>query len=465
MKISLRLSNKTNALGRSEVLFKCLLRINGRIVTMRAKSEVWVRPDLFSPERGVDFSRKRVISSDEREWHIKMQEKLNGILTAVATAEMSAQKSAMTCDWLRNVVEVYLHPENGTRRTDEYDPKECGGRFAALMKLYIVKHDFSDGFARSVKVVTRVVLRYQGYRRATMHGERNFEFNVDTITGDVIEDFRDYLAVEHNLAEQYPKLYEKLIADYPEWLKCSKREVGQRGSNVVVTYIKRLRSFFRWLYETKHTTNRPFEGVKIGGEKYGTPYYITTEERDQIAACKLPTEYLQVQRDIFVFQCYVGCRVGDLMKLTEENIVDGVLTYAPHKTKDEGEQTRLARIPLHSVAQKLIAKYKDKDPNGRLFPFVSPQNYNYAIKDIFTRAGVTRPVNVRNALTDETELRPINEIASSHLARRTFIGNAYKFVADPNIIGKMSGHVEGSKAFARYRNIEDDTLRSVIEKL
>jgi len=53
-------------------------------------------------------------------------------------------------------------------------------------------------------------------------------------------------------------------------------------------------------------------------------------------------------------------------------------------------------------------------------------------------------------------------LASSHLARRTFIGNAYFKVSDPNLIGKMSGHVDGSRAFKRYRNIEDETLKSVI---
>ena len=59
----------------------------------------------------------------------------------------------------------------------------------------------------------------------------------------------------------------------------------------------------------------------------------------------------------------------------------------------------------------------------------------------------------------------MNKIASSHLARRTFIGNLYHQVADPNIIGKMSGHVEGSKAFARYRDIDDEMLKDVIGKI
>ena len=49
------------------------------------------------------------------------------------------------------------------------------------------------------------------------------------------------------------------------------------------------------------------------------------------------------------------------------------------------------------------------------------------------------------------------------IASSTFIGNLYKKVKDPNIIASMSGHIEGSKAFARYRQIDDDIKQSVID--
>ena len=56
-------------------------------------------------------------------------------------------------------------------------------------------------------------------------------------------------------------------------------------------------------------------------------------------------------------------------------------------------------------------------------------------------------------------------MASSHLARRTFVGNLYKQVKDPALIGSMTGHVEGSKAFARYRDIDDDIKVDVVKLL
>lgn len=42
------------------------------------------------------------------------------------------------------------------------------------------------------------------------------------------------------------------------------------------------------------------------------------------------------------------------------------------------------------------------------------------------------------------------------------IGNIYKKVKDPNMVGALSGHKEGSRAFARYRNIDDDMKKEMI---
>jgi major membrane immunogen (membrane-anchored lipoprotein) len=35
-------------------------------------------------------------------------------------------------------------------------------------------------------------------------------------------------------------------------------------------------------------------------------------------------------------------------------------------------------------------------------------------------------------------------------------------VKDPNLVGALSGHKEGSKAFARYRDIDEEMKRELI---
>ena len=56
-------------------------------------------------------------------------------------------------------------------------------------------------------------------------------------------------------------------------------------------------------------------------------------------------------------------------------------------------------------------------------------------------------------------------LAASHMARRTFIGNLYKKVQDPNIVASLSGHVEGSRAFSRYREIDKEIKTNVVKLL
>ena len=80
-------------------------------------------------------------------------------------------------------------------------------------------------------------------------------------------------------------------------------------------------------------------------------------------------------------------------------------------------------------------------------------------------AGITRIVTIHNPTTGEEEQRPINEIASSHLARRCFVGNLYKQVKDPNLVGALSGHKQGSKAFTRYREIDEEMKQDLVKLL
>jgi integrase len=374
-------------------------------------------------------------------------------------------------DWLKKIVDNFNHPE-----VIEKHEKT----FYELTDDYIKRRGLAESHARVYHVLQRAVSRYEGFVRLTDRNRKHWTFDINCISREDIEDLTDYLRNESTLAEEYPKLFAKLLKEYPNNVKPGHSKVEARGGNTIIKMRTRLKSLFLWFYEEGYTKNRPFDGVKIGTAKVGTPYYITIEERNKIAdtdlaavwetmtkderkPARMPLKTLIEQRDIFVFQCFIGCRVGDLLKMTDSCINNGILVYTPHKTKDEGFESFQARVPLHPKALELIEKYRGVDSKGRLFPFITAQRYNDAIKVIFTMAGVTRKVEVRNPKTGENEYKPINEVASSHLARRTFVGNAYFKVSDPNLIGKMSGHVEGSKAFKRYRRIEDETLRNVID--
>lgn len=424
---------------------------------------------------GIINIRQRVETPEVKE-HQEIKKQLED-LTNEIDERLKKPNNHFTLDWLQNCIgDIYRLRE---KADEEQKKANAHNLIYPYIEKYVKKRQLAEPHGRVYFVLSRAIARYEGFVRKTDNKRRDFIFDIDKVTRENIEDFSDYLRNEKQLSEEYPAIFKELLNNYPNDVRKGNHVIEARGENTVIKMRTRLKSVFRFCLEEGYTNNRPFDGVKIGVCKVGTPYYITIDERnkiaetdlsmvwdslskDEIKAVRMPLKTLCEQRDIFVFQCLIGCRVGDLLTMTEQHIHNGLLVYTPHKTKDEGKEAMQARVPLHQKALALIEKYRGIDKHGRLFPFISAQKYNLAIKTIFRMAGVTRNVEIRNPKTGENEVRPINEVATSHLARRTFIGGLYFRVADPNLIGKMSGHVEGSKAFKRYRNIEDETLQDII---
>jgi len=140
----------------------------------------------------------------------------------------------------------------------------------------------------------------------------------------------------------------------------------------------------------------------------------------------------------------------------------GAVEYIPTKTIKERAKTVV--VPLNAIAMSIVEKYKDV-PGDQLLPFISSQNYNENIKTILEKAGITYLVTKLDSVTRTESKVPINEMASSHMARRTFIGNIYKLVKDPNLVSALTGHAEGSRAFNRYRDIDIDMKRDLVKIL
>lgn len=194
--------------------------------------------------------------------------------------------------------------------------------------------------------------------------------------------------------------------------------------------------------------------------KYGDPITITQKEKQQLLNTPFEDPTLNYIRDLFYFQCSIGCRVSDFFQLKYENLLDenGVLCirYLPKKTKNV---TGIAcRIPLSPQAIHIWERYKrtDATPKTPLFDFPpNRQEYNYNLKKIFKAARLDRTVTVYNAYGEE-EYKPLYELAKSKFARSCFIDILVGKGVTDNIIATMSGHKAGSNAFHRYHNSQKD---------
>lgn len=107
-----------------------------------------------------------------------------------------------------------------------------------------------------------------------------------------------------------------------------------RGQNSVADMFKRFRAFIIWAIDNGYTANNPFKHFTIGEVVYGTPIYISNEERNKLLGTDMSADKeLETQRDIFVFQCLVGCRVSDLYKMTYRNIINDARGIYPAEDK------------------------------------------------------------------------------------------------------------------------------------
>lgn len=421
--IYLSLSSKIDGRGFAQVLIRLSA---GHGNTPRAKSGIYVPATAWNPKK----QRLNVprFANDEQREVLELQHTLDDLTAHLyeSLAKLTDRAEA-TSAWLAECVEAFAHPERGVK------PAE-GGVFAEAFEQFLAEKGYSRYRAFGFRRVLRSLERWAVIR------DRELTFEV--LTERTLGDYELFLRDEHRYASD---------PTFAELYKDERGAKEERGKNTVVGMLTQLRTFIRWAIVRGLATRNPFDRYKVKEAIYGTPYYLTIEERRMLYECAMP-DHLAKVRDIFIFQCCIGCRVGDLVKLTPDDVIGGAIEYVPRKTKEGNPVT--VRVVLNATAQSIVERYKGQ-ADGKLLPFVAEQYYNRALKECFAVAGLTRSVTIIDPKTREEVKRPLNEVASSHLARRTFVGNLYKQIKDPNIIASMSGHKEGSRAFARYRAIDD----------
>jgi len=309
--------------------------------------------------------------------------------------------------------------------------------FFAMFRHYHDVCKLSEGRKKRINVV---INHWQRYEAAS-----GLKITFESVTVDVLRSFENYLRTG------------------------SAKPNGNKpitGINTIHTIMALTRTF--WNFARKELKLKgidiqyPFgsEGYQVPAEIYGTPIYITADERNILYSASIESERLQRVRDIFILQCLIGARVGDLCKLTKANIQNNAVSYIPGKTKYKRPKT--VTIPLHPHAVEILNRYNL--PDGRLLPFITDQRYNDYLKELFQNVGISRIVTDLNKKTSEPEQVKLCDIVSSRMARRTFVGNLYGKV-DRGIIGSMSGHSEGSRAFARYYDVSKELQQDAISKL
>ena len=347
-------------------------------------------------------------------------------------------------------------------------------RMQEAVKVVYSMRDVSEGRLKRVQNVINKLEQYEISRKRPM--------TIGNCTPEMLADFEIFLLTE---------------------LKSDTRRNHRNnnsagvGKNTANTDLKLLKAVFNYCVRNGIIDKSPFAQFELPKAVYADPVFLMQGELSAIASADygvfvdyikrsfkerikkgeikiMPSakqidgfaRLLEEKRDIFVFQCRVGCRVGDLLKLTKDNVTDGgdgvYLHYIAEKTAKTSART--INVPLHNDALAIVRKYASRE-GRKLLPFVTAQKYNNEIKRVFEAVGITRSVTILDAATQTPIQARICDVASSHMARKTFCGTMFNEGVDTSIICAMSGHVEGSVAFARYHNVDINLMRNAINRI
>lgn len=415
-----RTSSKIIA-GKSELLVRFYAP---NAVDLRSKSRIYVpHDDWNTQQQRLNIPRRNMNQHTIMLTQLQQQiDDLRAYILERFMADYYVNKS-----WLENVIAEFHHA----------DAKNAPVLIADTVEQYIAAHDILDTTARKYRVVENLLRRFSSAKHCPLY--------VGQLTTAQIDDFVQFLRKESKQR------------------KSGKDVIVERSQNTINTKLRCIRALCHWYVETGRAETNPFDRYKIPSDVYGTPTFLTLDERDKLYATHFDSVAMETQKDIFVFQCHVGCRVSDLMSLTTANLTnDGFLQYIQQKLRKS--KPIVVRVPLTDTAKEIIAKYAGQ-PDNRLLPFISDIKYNVAIKKVLRAAGITRTVIVQNKLTYEEEPRAICDIAASHLARRTFMGNMFKKVKSERIVSAFTGHAAHSQAFSRYTDVDDEMKRQIIQEI
>lgn len=350
------------------------------------------------------------------------QRKLDELSDAVYSRWWSDRFDAQD-GWLQRVIDEF-HGRNA-------EPVACERMsLVDCISEYVSSKDLTSQSVAMYWVVASAIRRFEDATNRTLY--------TDSLSADDVQSFADWLATDEGIT---------------------------RSRNTVSARMKKLSAVCRFAVSKGYMQSTPFgDGkYKIPMEVYGDPIYLTLAERNRLYAFQGLPPALAAQRDIFVFQCHVGCRVSDLLQLTSDNVTDdGFLQYIQHKMRKE--RPVVVRLPLSDTALEIVNRYKGQ-PGGKLLPFVSSQKYNEYIHEMLRISCINRIVMVQDPKTLRTVPKKLWEVASSHMARRTFMANLFKETKSERITSAFTGHADGSRAFSRYTQVDDDMKLDVLKNM
>ncbi len=228
-------------------------------------------------------------------------------------------------------------------------------------------------------------------------------------------------------------------------------------------YLKSLKTFMKWcLYPENNLIKIPVSFDQMESLKKGEAFKVALKEDELESLIGLKLDQhpkLEKVRDLFVAQCLTGQRISDIHKVIDQkNLQANTIVIHQQKNRES------VSIPIHPRLRIHLEKLFIKYPDG--FPSITDQKVNDYLKELFLEYKFNREIRrvQRKGNLDTVEIRPMNEVISSHDGRRTFCTLARARGIDDLTIMKVSGH-KNLEQFLEYIKIDDSDIDNAFNKL
>jgi integrase len=292
----------------------------------------------------------------------------------------------------------------------------------------------------------------------TLQKFRSSKKMLETFTGKYYKRF-SFESIDVNFIDKYKSFLQ--YEAYNQKLKEEDKE-KRKGfrDDTVAKYVENLKNFLRWSHEREFHTNTIFQHSQFRVKRDNNLDIVTMtiHELKKFYEHDL-TEFpsLERARDLFCFQAFTGQRWGDISTFNKEDVHGDTWIFEAQKT---GKETIIPFVGFAAPAMDILKKYNFE------LPVISNQKLNDYLKLAAAEADLNRMVEINRSqgVKKLSYTKPLHEVISSHMARRTAVSillNVYRLPV--NQVMEITGHSD-FKTLRRYIDKDREALRTNLEQ-
>ena len=238
----------------------------------------------------------------------------------------------------------------------------------------------------------------------------------------------------------------KISSDYVDFLcKQSFKDITANG------YLKIYKALLNHAIKDELISRNPAKYVSIKVEETKKDFLIL-DELKLLEITECPNRHI---RNAFLFACYTGLRLSDIMNLkfsdiekinttneidfTKIDVTDKQINVKMQKTK------KYVTIPIINKAMEIINEQRDVQENDNIFSLPQKNWVSIKLKNWFAKAGIKKKITF-------------------HSSRHTFVTLLILSGVDIYIVSKLCGHSSVKITESAYANLIDSKRFNEMQK-